>query len=67
MIALCIPHPEDYCIRQAGFVIAERPNRGPAIWVRNGKSYTHAEALRVARRELAARQEQEEITGKRGK
>ena len=45
------PWAEDALIRESGFVISERPPHGPAIWVRLGRSHTHAQALAIAARE----------------
>jgi hypothetical protein len=34
----------DESLRVFGFVIAERPKCGPAVWVHQGKRYTEQEA-----------------------
>lgn len=47
------PWPEDALLRESGFRIHARPKDGPAVWARDYGTYTHAEALRVARRERA--------------
>lgn len=41
--------PLDSELREAGFRIASRPARGPAVWERGGKRYPQADALRLAR------------------
>lgn len=49
------PHREDALIREAAFIIAERPRGGTAIWVRNGTHYAHDIALAISMREQPAR------------
>jgi len=49
------PHAADAMIREAAFVIAERPRGGAAIWVRNGTHYAHDVALAISIREQPAR------------
>lgn len=62
---------EDTEIRDAGFVISDRPNKGPAIWRRGRKLYEHKDALKVSRKEKPARDQAAELADlearKRGK
>lgn len=39
--------PDDTLLRNAGFIIAERPKVGPTIWMKAGMHYTHTEALQL--------------------
>jgi hypothetical protein len=41
-------HSDDILIREAGFVIESRPEKGPPTWRRGVKIFTHQEALRAA-------------------
>lgn len=49
---------DDQFLRRHRFQIASRPQRGEAVWERDGERYGHAEALRLAtaERELAMKQ-----------
>jgi len=47
--------PEDQCIRDAGFSIAERKKGQEAQWQRQGHPYTHRQALAIAKDERAKR------------
>jgi hypothetical protein len=46
-------HPDDDDLRAAGFVILSRPKSGPALWRRDGRSYTEGAACELARRKRA--------------
>lgn len=37
--------PNDDALRLSGFVIADRPNKGPAMWRKGGVKFTEKEAL----------------------
>jgi hypothetical protein len=41
-------HPQDRALRRHGFAIHARPAKGPAVWVKEGRLYTEAEALEAA-------------------
>ena len=52
---------EDSRIRAVGFVIVARPADGAPMWKRDGVTMSHARALVVAERELAARSKPVEV------
>lgn len=56
------PCAEDAFIREAGFRISERPPHGPAIWTRNGKSFTHSQALAKSAKEKPDRDARRKLT-----
>ena len=58
-------HSVDSLIREAGFVIASRPEIGQAKWRRRGVIYLHGDALAIARREW--KQKLEALEAKHGK
>jgi hypothetical protein len=41
-------HPQDRALRRKGFTIHARPAKGPAVWAKQGRLYTEAEALEAA-------------------
>ncbi len=41
--------PLDMELREKGFQIHDRPEKGPVVWERLHKTYTQEEALRLAR------------------
>lgn len=43
-------HPVDRHLRDFGFTIKDRPEKGPDVWVRCGKPFTTAQAVAVANR-----------------
>jgi hypothetical protein len=41
-------HPQDRALRRKGFAIHARPRTGPALWAKEGRLYTEAQALEAA-------------------
>jgi hypothetical protein len=41
-------HPQDRALRRKGFAIHARPAKGPAVWTKQGRLYTEAQALETA-------------------
>jgi hypothetical protein len=44
---------EDTLLRSHQFVIKRRPKKGEPLWERQGKMYTHSEALKLVTKEVA--------------
>lgn len=56
--------PGDDFLREFGFAICSRPRGGPAVWTRNGITFTQEEAIEYAKRLKKQSVERLEAIGK---